>query len=112
LDEITALPIDSAVAGDPSIMKYSTYTDEAVVSALNSIVSSAANAAANGASASSGTSTSETATRVVSVERKSSIGSASGPSGDFAIVGVNVDNGGQSISITRLVSSAEADASK
>lgn len=109
LDEVTALPIDAASVNDPSIMKYNSYSDQTAAGALASVVSAAANTVAHAAGTSSTNST-EDATRRVTVQRKSALNAASGSTGDFAIVGVAVENGGESVTIKRLVTAAEADA--
>jgi Tfp pilus assembly protein PilV len=104
LDEVTALPIDSANSGNPSIMQYSTFTDQATVGNLTSVVSGVSNPVS--------TASAKKATRKVSVKRMASLSGVDNATGDFAVVGVEVDNGGEAITVNRLVTAAEANATR
>lgn len=104
LNEVTALPIDATDASSPSIMGYSSYVDQAAIEQLTSVVNSTGVVAtANDA---------KSAKRSVKVERKSSLNGASSPTGDFAVVGVTVENGEQNVTIKRLVTAAESTATR
>ncbi len=105
IDEVSALPIDPASASNPSIMGYNAYTDTAPIEQLKSVVGTSTSTT----SATSST-TAQKAKRTLQVVRKTSLAGATSAAGDFAIVGVVVDNGDQQVKLKRLVTSAEATA--
>lgn len=115
LDELTALPIDSATAGNPSIMTYSTYSDEGAINELTSVVSTTAPQAAAAAVAqadSTDAAAQRVAKRKVSVKRRASSTGSESATGDFALVAVEVKQGEQAVTIRRMVTAAEATAGK
>lgn len=108
LNEVSALPLDAASAANPSIMKYASYTDEAAIGTLRSVVDGVAQAVV----VEDEPENRREAKRTVTVERKTSLNGASSSTGDFAIVGVNVKNGTQTVKLKRLVTSAESSATR
>ncbi len=100
LDEISALPLDAA-GTDPSVNKYATYSDEADIADLKSVV---------GTSTASASTSEKKAKRTVSVVRKTGPSGADSATGDFATVCVVVQNSNEDVCVKRMITSAEANA--
>lgn len=106
MDEMTALPIDGAAVNDPSIMAYNNYSDAAAAERSKSVTNTASTSAAAAADDTTA------AHRLVTVTRKTSLGGATSSTGDFAIVGVQVQTGNQTVQFKRLVTKAESEATR
>lgn len=114
LEEVTSLPIDAATAGDASIMNYSNYTDEAAINELTTVVTTSTQvvAATTFSAVEEGAPTPKKAKRKITVKRRVSPTGAESATGDFAIVGVAVQQGDHEVQVSRLVTAAEANATR